>query len=64
MTKKFHATGSKKYGDEWDDKRPELVKAITGKRNDGTGPAVTSSTELNRAEMAYLISGMTEANDG
>lgn len=64
MVKKFHALGAQIYGDEWDDKRPELVKAITDKRDNGQ--AVTSSKELYRAEMAYLIDGMnkklTEAN--
>ena len=58
MTKKFHAIGVEKYGDAWDDKRPELVKAISGKRVNS--PAVTSSKELNRAEMQYLIDGMTK----
>ena len=57
MKKKFHAIGTKKYGDEWDDKRPELVKAVAKKR-DGS-PVITSSNELYRAEMQYLIDGMS-----
>jgi len=58
MKDKFHATGSKLYGDEWDDKRPQLVKAISGKRKGG--PVVTSSNEIYRAEMQNLIDGMNE----
>ena len=61
MKKAFHAIGSKKYGDAWDDKRSQLVKAISKKR-DG-GPVVTSSNELYRAEMAHLIDGMEASND-
>ena len=55
MKRKFHAKGTKKYGDAWDDKRPELVKAISAKRD---GDPVTSSNDLYRAEMQYLIDGM------
>lgn len=58
MKKKFHADGKKLYGDEWDDKRPELVKAISKKRHEG-GP-VTSSNDLYRAEMQNLIDGMED----
>lgn len=60
MTKKFHATGTDLYGDEWDDKRPEFVKSISKRRNGGKGPAVTSSKDLYRAEMQHLIDGMDE----
>lgn len=55
MMKKFNATGRTLYGDAWDDKRPELVKAMTAKREDGP---VTSSKSLYRAEMQHLIDGM------
>lgn len=58
MKKHFHAIGVKIYGDLWDDKRPELTKAISGKRKDG--PVVTSSNELFRAEMQELINGMSD----
>lgn len=57
MKKQFHALGSKLYGDEWDDKRPELVKAASKKRQGGP---VTSSNDLYRAEMQHLIDGMNE----
>lgn len=67
MQRKFHALGTKKYGDAWDDKRPELCKAISKRRQDG--PTVTSSNDLYRAEMQELINGMDkepaeEGNDG
>lgn len=51
MKRKFHATGVDLYGDEWDDKRPELTKAISKGR-------VTSSNELTFDEMHKLIEGM------
>jgi hypothetical protein len=56
--KSFHATGKDAYGDEWDDKRPELVKAISSKRADG--PIVTSSKKLYRAELVDLTNGMKQ----
>lgn len=51
MINKFHALGTEKYGDAWDDKRPELVAHVTKGR-------VTSSNYLERDEMARLIDGM------
>ena len=60
MQRKFHAAGTGLYGDEWDDKRPEFVEAVSKRRDGGKGPAVTSSKELYRAEMQHLIDGMTE----
>jgi len=56
MRKKFHATGVELYGDEWDDKRPELTKAISKGR-------VTSSNDLTRDEMTKLIEGMEHKLD-
>jgi len=53
MKKKFHMLGSKLYGDEWDDKRPQLVTAVTHGR-------AISSNDLYRAEMQHLIDGMEE----
>lgn len=51
--RQFHAVGTKAYGDEWDDRRPALVKAITKGR-------ATSSNELTADEMGKLIIGMNE----
>jgi hypothetical protein len=57
MKKEFHAYGTKAYGDEWDDKRPELVRAITSRR-EGVLVGSSSSNDLYRAEMQHLIDGM------
>jgi hypothetical protein len=56
--KGFHAAGVTAYGDEWDDRRPILVAAVT---NDRT----KSSNELTAPEMAKLqtgIAGVIERN--
>lgn len=51
--KNLHALGSIIYGDEWDDKRRELVEFITNGRT-------SSSSEISRSEMMDLIQGMKE----
>ena len=56
MKKKFHALGVEVYGDEWDDKRPEFALHY--------GHESKSSNDLTRAEMAELIDGMIEKNNG
>jgi hypothetical protein len=58
MRKKFHAVGTQRHGDAWDDNRPLIVKAITGKREDGT--VSTSSNDLTRAEMQWAIDQMVD----
>jgi len=58
MKKKFHALGSEVYGDEWDDRRPALVEAVSHKREGGQ--SVISSNDLYRAEMQLLIDGMND----
>ena len=50
--KKLHTIGTKYYGDEWDDKRPALVQAITDNRS-------RSSNDLTKAECSRLIEGIT-----
>lgn len=49
----FHAAGSKLYGQDWDTKRHEIVKAYTRGRT-------TSSAELTPDEMAFLTSRLDE----
>jgi hypothetical protein len=49
--KRFHAVGVKLYGDEWEEKRFNLVKAIT------KGMA-ESSNDLTEAQAKTLIAGM------
>ena len=49
--KMLHAIGTKGYGDAWDDKRPELVQAISHNRT-------KSSLELTRSEISDLIEGI------
>jgi hypothetical protein len=56
--KRYHATGKKLHGDAWDDIRPKQVEAITKRRD--SGEVVTSSNDLTRAEMQYLIDGMAD----
>ncbi len=53
LYRNFHATGQRRYGDEWDDKRAELVAAVSKKRT-------RSSLECTPAEISKLVSGMTE----
>jgi hypothetical protein len=53
LVKQFHATGTELYGDAWDDKRPALVRSVTGKRT-------ASSNELTEDEMLRLIEGMND----
>lgn len=48
LLRKFHAVGNTLYGDAWEDKRPELVKATT------KGRAVSSS-DMTEGEANYLI---------
>ena len=49
--KRLHAVGTKLYGDAWDAKRPELVRAATkGKES--------SSSNLTEKEAAFLIERM------
>ena len=49
--KAFHATGARLYGQEWDAKRHEIVRAYTKGRTE-------SSKELNADECAYLTERM------
>ena len=51
LFKRFMATGNEVYGDEWDDKRPVIVEAVSGKRT-------RSSAELTVEEIQKLIDGM------
>jgi hypothetical protein len=51
LRKKFHGLGVELYGDGWDAKRRELVRAVT------TGQA-ESSNDLTEAEIQRLIAGM------
>lgn len=51
--KKFHAAGSALYGDEWDDKRAELVEYFT----DGKSK---SSNDLTYEQLGKLIDGFNE----
>lgn len=54
--KALHAAGNAVYGDAWDDKRPELVEAITKKRT-------RSSNGLSSAEASKLIEGINAKAD-
>ena len=47
----FHEIGSKLYGEEWDTKRHEIVKAVTKDRTE-------SSTEITESEMRRLTASM------
>lgn len=49
--KAFHATGNGKYGDEWDEKRPVLIKVATGNKK-------SSTKELLDIEARILIALM------
>ena len=49
--KAFHATGSRLYGQDWDGKRHEIIKAYTKGRTE-------SSKELNADELAFLTERM------
>lgn len=51
ILRKFHAVGHTLYGDAWDEKRPELVKATTKGRTESSGG-------LTAAEANTLINGM------
>lgn len=51
LRKKLHAVGTQAYGEEWNTKRPELVKAITKGRSE-------SSNDLTIDEANRMISGM------
>lgn len=51
--REFQALGAQMYGDEWDDKRPELVSAVTKKRT-------RSSTELYPGEFSTLLQGLRD----
>lgn len=53
LRKQLHAVGTQAYGDEWDEKRPELVKAITKERTE-------TSNELTEDEANRLIAGMNK----
>lgn len=48
ILRRFHAVGHTLYGDGWDDKRPELVKATTKGRSESSG-------DLTEGEADYLI---------
>ena len=52
----LHAAGSSFYGKDWDDKRPELVLSVTGKRT-------KSSKELTPDEAEKLIVGINKKAD-
>lgn len=52
----LHAAGSSFYGKDWDDKRPELVLSVTGKRT-------KSSKELTPDEAEKLIAGINKKAD-
>lgn len=52
--KRLHQLGVQCYGDEWDDKRPGLVMAVTKDRAPGT----KSANDLSSAECARLIGGI------
>jgi hypothetical protein len=51
LKRKFHAVGHKVYGDEWDDKRAELVSTITKGKS-------RSSNDLTREQMEKLVEGI------
>ncbi len=48
ILRRFHAVGHTLYGDGWDDKRPELVKATTKGRSESSG-------DLTEGEADHLI---------
>jgi hypothetical protein len=54
MKRQFHALGTAKHGDAWDDERPKMVEKITKGR-------ARSSNDLTRDEMQRLIDGMKAA---
>jgi hypothetical protein len=54
--KMFHALGTKFYGDEWNDKRPQLVGYITGGRT-------VSSKQLTVIEATKLLDGLRKKID-
>ena len=49
--KAFHATGSRLYGQDWDSKRHEIIKAYTKGRTESSGG-------ITAAECAYLTERM------
>ena len=53
QTAGFHAVGKERYGDAWDDKRPDLIAAVTRGRG-------TSTSDLTADEMARLTRGMRD----
>jgi hypothetical protein len=55
MVRRFHALGTEAY-DDWDEKRPELVEAVTDGRSD-------SSADLTTEELQHLIDGIEEKLD-
>lgn len=52
----FMALGRDLYGDEWDTKRPQLVKSVTGGQS-------TSSDDLSKDQISKLIEGMKSKLD-
>lgn len=51
QVKAFHALGTEAYGPDWNEKRPEIVEAVTGGRTN-------SSKHLSLAEWQKLMAGM------
>jgi hypothetical protein len=54
--KMLFALGKQLYGDNWDTKRPELVKAVTGGRSE-------SASDLTVKEMSTLLDGLKKRAD-
>lgn len=54
--KMLFALGKQLYGDNWDTKRPELVKAVTGGRSE-------SASDLTVKEMSTLLEGLKKRAD-
>ena len=54
--KMLFALGKQLYGDNWDTKRPELVKAVTGGRSESSG-------DLTVKEMSTLLDGLKKRVD-
>ena len=54
--KMLFALGKQLYGDNWDTKRPELVKAVTGGRSESAG-------DLTVKEMSTLLDGLKKRAD-
>ena len=54
--KMLFALGKQLYGDNWDTKRPELVKAVTGGRSESSG-------DLTVKEMSTLLDGLKKRAD-